>query len=140
MGEIINMPDSDLARSEEVNESVLMEIADGLLFDARAEISEQKTLSVPLAQLAAFGAGVSSLIPALRTVVKEGRIDEFLQDSGRHIKSNAKEIKMSAITAFAEIGNPETRVFIDNMEDMIRIYNHTERICFDDKKIYLIAG
>lgn len=73
-------------------------------------------------------------------LVKEGQVDEFLQDSGKHIKSNAKEIEMSAITAFAEISNPETRVFIDRMEDMIQIYNHTERICFDDKKIYLIAG
>lgn len=73
-------------------------------------------------------------------LVKEGQVDEFLQDSGKHIESNAKEIEMSAITAFAEISNPETRVFIDRMEDMIQIYNHTERICFDDKKIYLIAG
>ncbi len=73
-------------------------------------------------------------------LVKEGQIDEFLQDGGKHIKSNAKEIEMSAITAFAEIGNPEIRVFIDKMEDMIQIYNYTERICFDNKNIYLIAG
>lgn len=71
-------------------------------------------------------------------LVKEGQVDEFLQDSGKHIKSNAKEIEMSAVTAFAEISNPETRVFIDRMEDMIQIYNHTQRICFDDKKIYMI--
>lgn len=24
--------------------------------------------------------------------------------------------------------------------EMIRIYNHTDRNCFDDKKIYFIAG
>ena len=29
---------------------------------------------------------------------------------------------------------------MEKMEDMIQIYNHTDRICFDDKKIYLIAG
>ena len=72
--------------------------------------------------------------------VKEGQVDEFLQDSGKHIRSNAKEIEQSAITDFAGISNPETRVFIDRMEDMIQIYNRTERICFDDKKIYLITG
>ena len=33
----------------------------------------------------------------------------------------------------------KTRVFIDKMDNMIQIYNHTEKICFDDKKIYLIA-
>lgn len=73
-------------------------------------------------------------------LVKEGQVDEFLQDSGKHMKSNAEEMEMSAITTFAEINNPETRVFIDKMEDMIQIYNHTEKICFDDEKIYLIAG
>ncbi|MEE1218571.1 MAG: hypothetical protein U0L20_01450 [Ruminococcus sp.] len=73
-------------------------------------------------------------------IMKEKQIDEFFQDSGKNINSNAKEIEKSAITAFAEISNPETRVFIDRMEDMIRIYNHTDRICFDDKKIYLITG
>ena len=71
-------------------------------------------------------------------IVKEGQVDEFLQDSGKHIKSNAKEIETSAIAAFAELSNSETRVFIDRMEDMIQIYNHTQRICFDDKKIYMI--
>lgn len=45
-----------------------------------------------------------------------------------------------SIRIFAEISNPNTRVFIDRMEDMIQIYNHTEQIYFDDKKIYLIAG
>ena len=75
MAEIINMPDSELAQSEEINESALMEIADGLLFDARAEIPEHKTLSVPLAQLATLGAGVSSLLPALRTVTQTTTIN-----------------------------------------------------------------
>ncbi|MBQ8495934.1 MAG: hypothetical protein IJ489_00560 [Clostridia bacterium] len=321
------MTDSELIPSEEINEHALMEIADGLLFDARAEIVEQNSLSVPIAELATLGIGVSSLLPALRTVtqtttinttglyqlanqavgdtlkvakngnfwgayktstgaskfaqlqpvgplsattasvaainpatmmmavalfsieqklgeieemqnqinstlkdlqkkfkyyrlslytfsmasmmeimlsgnfkedyiddikeeieklsfvyrdlfaqcsiylekiskisvetnllkgigtaskavgkfigsipfVKEGQVDEFLQDSAKCIKSNAKELEMSAISVFSEISNPETRVFIDRMEDMIRIYNHTEKICFDDKKIYLIA-
>ena len=73
-------------------------------------------------------------------LVKEGQVDEFLQDSGQHIKSNAKELEMSAIATFAEISNPETRVFVDRMDDMIQIYNRTEKICFDDKNIYLIAG
>ena len=70
--------------------------------------------------------------------VKDGKVDEFFADSGNDIESNAKEIEMSVIATFAEISNPETRVFIDRMEDMIQIYNHTKRICFDNKMIYLI--
>ena len=73
-------------------------------------------------------------------VVKEGQVDEFLQDSGAHLKENALDMQKNVIEAFAELHNPGTGVFMDKMDDMIQIYNHTDRICFDDKKIYLIAG
>lgn len=73
-------------------------------------------------------------------LVKEGQVDEFLQDKSNDIKSNATELEMSVLSEFAKMSNPETRVFIDRMEDIIQIYNHTKKICFDDKKIYLITG
>lgn len=73
-------------------------------------------------------------------LVKEGQVDEFLQDSGKQMKSSAKEMEKSILAAFAELSNPETRVLVERMEDMIQIYNHTDKIYFDDKKIYLIAG
>lgn len=73
-------------------------------------------------------------------VVKEGQVDEFLQDSGAHLKENAQDMQKNVLEAFATLHNPGTGVFMDKMEDMIQIYNHTDRICFDDKKIYLIAG
>ena len=72
--------------------------------------------------------------------VKEGQVDEFLQDRGKNIKFNVAESEKNILFEFAKISNPETRVFIDEMEDMIQIYNHTNKICFDDKNIYLIAG
>lgn len=74
MAEIIRMSKSELGRLEE-NESALMEITSGLLFDMHAAISEQKTLSVPLAQLTTLGAGVSSLLPTLRTVTQTTTIN-----------------------------------------------------------------
>lgn len=73
-------------------------------------------------------------------VVKEGQVDEFLQDGGAHLKENAQDMQKNILEAFAVLHNPGTGVFMDKMEDMIQIYNHTDRICFDDKKIYLIAG
>lgn len=75
MAEIIRMPNSEFASPEEINECVLMEIGEGLLFDARTNIAEQKSLSVPIAQLATLGAGVSSLLPALRTVTQTTTIN-----------------------------------------------------------------
>lgn len=73
-------------------------------------------------------------------VVKEGQVDELLQDGGTHLKRNAQGMQKNILETFAALHNPGTGVFMDKMEDMIRIYNHTDRICFDDKKIYLIAG
>lgn len=72
-------------------------------------------------------------------VVKEGQVDEFLQDSGDHLRDNAQNMQKTVLEAFATLHNPETGVFMDRMEDMIQIYNHTDKICFDDKKIYFIA-
>lgn len=75
MADIIKMPNSEMAPSDEIKETALIEIADGLLFDARANIAEQKSLSVPIAELATLGAGVSSLMPALRTVTQTTTIN-----------------------------------------------------------------
>lgn len=73
-------------------------------------------------------------------LIKEGSVDEFLQDSGASLKKNAEGMEKNAVHRFAALNNPGTRVFIEKMEDMIQIYNHTEQICFDDKRIYLVAN
>ena len=72
-------------------------------------------------------------------MVKNGPVDEFLQDSGAHLRRNARGIERDILSSFAKISNPGTGVFMDKMRDMIQIYNHTSEICFDDKKIYLIV-
>ncbi len=73
-------------------------------------------------------------------LVKESPVDEFLQDGGTSLKKNAFGMEKKAVRQFATLNNSGTRVFVDKMEDMIQIYNHTERICFDDKQIYLVAN
>lgn len=73
-------------------------------------------------------------------LIKEGSVDEFLQDSGASLKKNAESMEKNAVHRFAALNNLGTRVFIEKMEDMIQIYNHTEQICFDDKRIYLVAN
>ena len=84
------------------------------------------------------GKAVGKLIGSI-PVVKEGTVDEFLQDKGAHLQKNAIGMEKKAVQAFAEVGNPGTRVFVEKMEDMIQIYNHTSQICFDSEKIYLLA-
>lgn len=48
----------------------LAEMTEEMLLDARKEIANTKTLSVPIAELALLGTGVASLIPALRTITQ----------------------------------------------------------------------
>lgn len=53
----------------------LAEITEDMLLDVRKEIANANTLSVPIAELALLGFGVSSLIPALRTVTQTSTIN-----------------------------------------------------------------
>lgn len=45
-------------------------------------------------------------------VVKEGQVDEFLQDGGAHLKENAQDMQKNILESFATLHNPETGVFI----------------------------
>ena len=65
--------------------------------------------------------------------------DEFLLDKGENLQKNAKGMEQKAVKAFETIGDPGTNVFVEKMEDIVQIYNHTEQICFDNEKIYLLA-
>lgn len=73
-------------------------------------------------------------------VVNKGPVDEFLQEGGAHLKSNAIGIEKKSVKEFATLSNPGIGVFADKMDDMIQIYNHTSQICFDENKIYLVAN
>lgn len=73
-------------------------------------------------------------------LVKEGPVDEFFQNGGANLKKNAIGMEKQAVHQFAALNNSGTHIFVNKMEDMIQIYNHTERICFDDKQIYLVAN
>ena len=53
-------------------------------------------------------------------------------------KSASKMIE-STLAAFAEMSNPHISVFTDKMDDLIQIYNHTEVICFDKDRLWLVG-
>ena len=76
MSEIININETnevtDADNSKIIgNENGFKKLTDDILFDTRTDITEKDTMSIPIAQLAALGAGVSALIPALRTVTQK---------------------------------------------------------------------
>lgn len=53
----------------------IIEIANGILLDTKADVSGKNFYSVPIVELSALGAGVSSLSPALRTVTQTMTVD-----------------------------------------------------------------
>lgn len=89
-------------------------------------------------RIASTGKTFGKLIGSI-PVVKEGPVDEFLQEKGELLQNKASEKEMKAISTFSALSNPGTRVFVNKMEDMIQIYNHTSSICVDKQNIYLIA-
>lgn len=73
-------------------------------------------------------------------LVKDGQVDEWLIKNASRHKNTAKGIEQKAVERFSVISDPGTSVFIERLEEMNRIYNRTEQIFFDDKKIYLVAS
>ena len=72
--------------------------------------------------------------------IKDGQLDERLQEAGVHVSDKAKEIEADSIAAFAEMSNPGTSLFTEKMDDLIFVYNQTTDIYFDSNNIYLIAN
>lgn len=73
-------------------------------------------------------------------LVKEGQVDEWLLKTASSHKEFAGEMEKGVLEQLASVSNPGTNVFVDKLDEMIRIYNHTKQIYCDDKKIYLVAG
>ena len=73
-------------------------------------------------------------------VIKDGQVDEFLQEKGKDASDKVVTIEKETIKVFAQMSNPGTRLFTEKMQDLINIYNHTTDIYFDNRNIYLIAN
>lgn len=74
------------------------------------------------------------------SMFKSGPVDGFLKDSGNDLQKSAKSIEADTVAKFTEVSTPNVVIFIEKMDEIIRIYNHTDAIYFDDKNIYLTAG
>ena len=84
------------------------------------------------------GKAVGSFIGSI-PLIKEGPVDEFLQETGGTLQRDAEGMETKAVKEFAPIGNPGTTVFVEKLEDVIKIYNHTSQIYLDNERIYLIT-
>lgn len=103
------------------------------------KLGESEVEAKVLKGIGTAGKAVGKFIGSI-PLVKEGPVDEFLQNGGANLKKNAIGMEKQAVHQFAALNNSGAHIFVNKMEDMIQIYNHTERICFDDKQIYLVAN
>lgn len=72
-------------------------------------------------------------------LIKDTQVDKFLKESGDNLKDNANKIETNTVEKFTEVKNPNVTLFIDRMNDLIQIFNHTEKIYFDQDQIYLVS-
>jgi hypothetical protein len=72
-------------------------------------------------------------------VIKEGPVDEFLQESGSKIVKEAHSINSAELKQLSNLRNPNTGVFTDRMQDMIQIFNKTTDVYIDHEKVYLVS-
>lgn len=72
-------------------------------------------------------------------LIKDTQVDKFLKESGDNLKGNANKIETNTVEKFTEVKNPNVTLFIDRMNDLIQIFNHTEKIYFDQDQIYLVS-
>ena len=89
--------------------------------------------------LGSTGVAVGKIVEKI-PLVEKGSVDEYLQKAGMSLKEDAEEMVERAIQKFSQVRDPGTGVFVDKLEDLIQIYNHTKEICFDGEQLHLIAS
>lgn len=118
---------SELYRKSFEEASVYLE----KLGNARVEKNVVKGLGIA-------GEAVGKFIGSI-PLVEKGPVDELLQEQGNKLQQNASKMERESVQAFAVLGNPDTRILLEKIEDVIQIYNHTSQIYFDREKIYLLV-
>lgn len=113
---------------------VLFEKSVSYLKDMSSSSLETNVLKGVGAVGKAFGGFLGSI-----PLIKETAAESFLKDGGNFLEKNANGMEAEAAVALETLGDPGTEVFMNKMRDMIRIYNHTEDICFDHERIYLVG-
>lgn len=136
-----NYKEESIRHKKEENEKIALEYRE-IFSNCSMYLEKMAAASLEANVLKGIGTATKTVGNIIGNIplVKEGVVDEFLQDSGEHIKENGKGLQNSIIESFAILHNPGTGIFLEKMEDLIQIYNHTSQICVDDQKIYLLVG
>lgn len=100
----------------------------------------EENLGANLVKGAGAAAKVAGKVIGNIPLVKEGSVDEFLQDRGESMEENANVMKRQSVGEFSAMRSPGTEVLQEKMRSLRLIYNHTSQICCDEESIYLLAN
>lgn len=70
--------------------------------------------------------------------LKENKVDVFFKGAGEDHKKNSENITAEKVKAFAEVQDPGTKMFIDKLEVMNSVFNHTSEIIIDKDSVYFL--
>lgn len=73
-------------------------------------------------------------------LVKDGKVDEWLQKSGEHFTEKSHSMKKKASLRFEVTSDAGTGIYITKLNEMNRIYNYTSEIFMDRERVYLVEG
>ena len=88
--------------------------------------------------LGTAGQAVGKFIGSIPKIGKNP-VNDLFQKGGAQLTDMASTLEEKTVREFATLGNPGTSILTERMQDMVRIYNHTDRICFDRERIYLVG-
>lgn len=71
-------------------------------------------------------------------LIKEGPVDEWLVKAGKNIEETGKDIRNKKTSSIESMKDSGTDLFIQKLDTLDQICNHTSSICFDNEAIYLI--
>ena len=71
-------------------------------------------------------------------VIRDSNADEWLIDSGNKLESHSTDIGMKTMKQFSEIREPSSKIFVENLVLVDRIYNNCSDIYIDKENIYLV--
>jgi len=73
-------------------------------------------------------------------LIKEGPVDEWLLHAGNSLEQTGKDVKSKKTVGIESVKNPGSDLFIQKLETLNQICNHTSSICFDNEAIYLVQN
>lgn len=86
--------------------------------------------------LGTTGQAISNVMGKI-PLVNKGTVDTWIGESGMRIKQSGEKMEQKALRHFEVLKNPGTTMFVERLDEINWIYNHSKVICCDKEKVWL---